>query len=113
MFYYFRYFQPKGTFEFFLLLFQIILNQKKLFFKKGTNGKVWYIAKKKTKVPELGGGAELQNVNFFTQINSFQMNLPKEKAHKSLRFFDLKCIKWAKKANFRSKLPKMISLTLF
>ena len=44
IFYYFRYFQPKGTFEFFLLLFQIILNQKELFFKKGTNGKVWYIA---------------------------------------------------------------------
>ena len=44
IFYYFRYFQPKGTFEFFLLLFQIILNQKELFFKKGTNCKVWYIA---------------------------------------------------------------------
>ena len=37
-------FQPKGTFEFFLLLFQIIFNQKELFFKKGTIGKVWYIA---------------------------------------------------------------------
>ena len=25
--------------------------------------------------------AELQNVKLFTQINSFQMNLPQEKAH--------------------------------
>ena len=57
--------------------------------------------------------SELRNVKFFTQINSFQMNLPQEKACKSLRFFDLNCIKWAKKANFRAKLPKMISLTLF
>ena len=52
IFYYFRYFQPKGTFEFFLLLFQIILNQKELFFKKGTNGKVWYIANFNTPLPE-------------------------------------------------------------
>ena len=37
-------FNQKEPLNFFLLLFQIILNQKELFFKKGTNGKVWYIA---------------------------------------------------------------------
>ena len=37
-------FNQKEPLNFFLLLFQIIFNQKELFFKKGTIGKVWYIA---------------------------------------------------------------------
>jgi len=41
-------FNQKEPLNFFLLLFQIIFNQKELFFKKGTIGKVWYIAKKCT-----------------------------------------------------------------
>ena len=56
---------------------------------------------------------ELQNVKLFTQINSFQMNLPQEKVRILLQIVDLKCMKWAKKSNFRVKLPKMISLRLF
>ena len=34
-------------------------------------------------IPAWTRGAELRNVKFFTQINSFQMNLPQETAHKS------------------------------
>ena len=33
--------------------------------------------------------AELQNVNFFTQIISVQLNLPQEKALKSRQVFDM------------------------
>ena len=33
---------------------------------------------------------EMRNVNFFTQINSFQMNLPQGKSLKLQRVFDLK-----------------------
>ena len=36
-----------------------------------------------------------------------------EKARKSSWVFYLKCIKWVKKANFRAKLPKIVSLRLF
>ena len=39
--------------------------------------------------------AELQNVNFFTQIISVQLNLPQEKARKLREVFDILSIKWA------------------
>ena len=68
IFYYFRYFQPKGTFEFFLLLFQIILNQKELFFKKGTNGKVWYIAERLVALSDPFGD-NLNSIKDFLVLN--------------------------------------------
>ena len=43
---------------------------------------------------------ELQNVNFFTQIISVQLNLPQEKARKLREVFDILSIKWAYRSKF-------------
>ena len=38
---------------------------------------------------QLESGPELHNVNFFTQIISFELNLPQEKARKLREVFDI------------------------